>query len=292
MSVIQKSNYKKVKQILWIILFANVGVAVLKIVVGGLINSASLMADGYHSMSDGASNVVGLIGVGIAAKPVDEDHPYGHYKFETLSGLFIAGALFYVAGKIIFDSVPKLSNPSIPNVTIESIVALTMTLIINIFVSYIEYKKGKKLDSYFLISDSMHTRSDIFITVGVLSTLIAVKLGVPPIIDPIVSIGISLIIIKTGYEVLIQAVDVLTDKVTVEPDKIEAVVRTFSEVKGVHKIRSRGTHSHIYIELHILVDPNLNVATTHKLSHDIQSKLRDEIQEQLEANIHIEPINQ
>ena len=93
------NSYRKIKQVLWVILFANFVVAILKVTVGTLIKSASMTADGFHSLTDGSSNIVGLIGIRLASKPVDDDHPYGHGKFETLSSMFIAGMLIFVGGK-------------------------------------------------------------------------------------------------------------------------------------------------------------------------------------------------
>jgi cation diffusion facilitator family transporter len=104
---IYKDVYKKVRQVLWLILFANLAVAVLKIVVGTFVHSASMTADGFHSLTDGSSNIVGIIGIRLASKPVDEDHPYGHRKFETLAGLFIAGMLFFIGGKIIVEAINR-----------------------------------------------------------------------------------------------------------------------------------------------------------------------------------------
>jgi len=181
------NNYKKVKQVLWVILFANFAVALLKIIIGAMIKSSSMTADGFHSLSDGSSNIVGLIGIGLASKPIDKDHPYGHKKFEVLSGLFIAGMLLFIGLKIIFDSFSRFVSPIAPSITIESLVTLILTLLINIMVCTYENRVGKKLNSYILISDSLHTKSDIFVSVGVLVTLTGIKLGLPPIIDPITS---------------------------------------------------------------------------------------------------------
>lgn len=282
-------HYQKVKVILAGILGANLLVAFIKLVVGTMIQSASLTADGYHSLSDGSSNIVGLIGVGLASKPVDEDHPYGHHKFETLSSLFIAAMLFILAGKIFLDAIKNLLNPVAPQVTLESILALVFTLAINIGISTYEYRMGRKLNSYVLMSDALHTRSDIFISIGVFIGLIAMKMGVPAIVDPIISMVISLFIVKAGLEIFTQTVGILTDKATVEVEQVKSVVLGFTHVRDVHKIRSRGSQSGIYVELHVLVDPEINVITAHKLSHDIQDKLREVIQPELEANVHIEP---
>ncbi|MBQ1787139.1 MAG: cation diffusion facilitator family transporter, partial [Turicibacter sp.] len=96
-----QTNYKKVKKVLWIILLANFAVAILKIIVGTTIRSSSMTADGFHSISDGTSNIVGLIGIGLAAKPRDKEHPYGHNKFEVISGLFIGAMLLVLGIKIV-----------------------------------------------------------------------------------------------------------------------------------------------------------------------------------------------
>lgn len=194
-------NFKRVKLVLWIILFANLIVAILKITIGSIIKSTSMTADGFHSLADGSSNVMGLIGIQFASRPVDEDHPYGHRKFEVLAGMFIAAMLFMVGGKVIIGVVNRLINPLMPEITLESLIILLITLFINIFVCIFEYKEGKKLSSQILISDSMHTRSDIYVSLGVLVTLGCIKLGLPTIIDPIVSFIVAGFIIHAGYEV-------------------------------------------------------------------------------------------
>ena len=155
-----ENNFKGSKSS-FIILLANIFIAVLKIITGSIIKSASLTADGFHSLSDASSNIVGLIGIHFASKPKDEDHPYGHNKFETLAGLFISVMLFFAGGKVILGAIERFQNPIALEISIESLIVLIFTLIVNIVVSITEYRKGKELNSPILISDSMHTRSDI-----------------------------------------------------------------------------------------------------------------------------------
>jgi cation diffusion facilitator family transporter len=283
------NNYKSVKTTLWVILFLNLGVAIIKMFVGTLISSSAMFADGVHSLSDGSSNVVGLIGIGFASKPVDEDHPYGHNKFETVSGLFIAVMLLIVAITIIKGGVEKLIDPVVPNITVASLIVLGGTLLVNIFVATYEYKKGKKLNSLILISDSMHTRSDIYVTIGVLISLVGVKLGLPPIIDPIVSLAVALVIIKAAYDIFIETNGILTDKAVEDSKNIECVVLSFPDVKVVHKIRSRGTTNCMYIDMHVQVRPNMTVEASHVLIHEIEQKIKSEINENSQTIIHIEP---
>ncbi|MGO0834590.1 cation diffusion facilitator family transporter [Clostridioides difficile] len=282
-------NYKKVKQVLWIILFANFAVALLKIIIGNQIKSYSMTADGFHSLSDGASNIVGLIGIFFASKPKDKNHPYGHKKFEIITSLFISGMLFVIAIKIILSAVLRIANPVVPAITIESLIALIITLFINIFVCMYEYRIGTKLNSYVLILDSLHTRSDIFVSLGVLVTLVGVKLGFPVIIESIVPIIISAFIIYSAYGIFRPSIGILVDRVAVDEDYIKEIVFEFNEVRDVHNIRSRGSKSSIYIDMHVMVDPFISVEQSHDLTHKIEKQIQEEINENAQVIVHIEP---
>ena len=283
------NNYKKVKQVLWLILFANFGVALLKIIVGTIINSASMTADGFHSVSDGTSNIVGLIGIGLASKPKDKEHPYGHNKFEVICSLFIGAMLLFLGYKIISDAILSFKNPVIPDISIESLIALVITLITNVFVYNYEHKAGEKLNSYILISDSLHTKSDIFVSIGVLATLIGIKLGLPSIIDSIASLVVAGFILHASYEIFKSTIDVLVDKAILDDKEILEAIKDFKEIKCCHDIRSRGSENNIHVDMHILVDPNMTIEDGHKLSHDIEDKIRKITNESTQVIVHIEP---
>lgn len=285
----ENTVYKKVQQILILILFANLLVAILKIVLGTWIKSASMTADGFHSLSDGSSNIVGIIGIRLAASPKDEDHPYGHHKFETMTGLIIAAFLFVVAVNIIRQAFERFQNPVMPNITVASLIVLLVTLAINIVVAVTEFRQGKQLNSAILVSDSMHTRSDIYVSVGVLATLLGIKLGLPPIIDPIVSLVVAGFIIYAGLEIFKENSNVLLDRAVVDAEQIRQVALGFKEIHDVHKIRSRGTQNSPFIDLHILVDPDLNAEQIHALTHDLEEACRQAIHENVQLITHVEP---
>lgn len=287
----ESRNYQKVKQVLWIILFANIGVAFLKIIIGTAIKSSSMTADGFHSLSDGSSNIVGLIGIYLASKPKDKEHPYGHEKFEVMSSLFIGAMLVFVSGKIIFDVFERFNNSIIPSISTTSLIVLIITLFINILVSSYEYKIGKKLNSYILVSDSMHTRSDIFVSIGVLFTLVGVKLGLPPVIDGIASLAVSGFIFYSAYEIFKQSTGVLVDQAIVEEQIIKDIIYTFEEVKDVHEIRSRGSANDAYIDMHILVDPGITVEHSHNLIHEIECTIQNKVNINAQVIVHIEPFS-
>lgn len=282
-------NYKKIRKVLWIILLANLLVALLKIVIGRLIKSSSITADGFHSLSDGSSNIVGLIGIGLASKPIDKDHPYGHKKFEVLSGLFIAAMLVFMGVKIIINGIIGFTAPKALSITPESLITILITLFINILVSKYEYSIGKKLNSYILISDSLHTKSDIFVSLGVLTTLIGIKLGLPPIVDSIASLVVAGFILNAAYEIFVSTSGILVDKAILDDEFIKNAISDFSEIKDIHNIRSRGSENNIYIDMHIMLDPKYSVEDSHVLLHRIENKLREKTNNTTEVIIHVEP---
>lgn len=282
-------NFSKVKKLLWIILFANLAVAAIKIAMGYMIKSSSLTADGFHSLTDGSSNIIGLIGIHFAAMPVDQDHPYGHSKFETLAGLFIAVMLFILGLRVVSNAILNILHPITPTVSTESLIAILITLIINMAVSKIEYQQGKKLQSTILISDSLHTRSDIFISLGVLCTLTLVRLGLPPIVDSMASLVVAAFVLHAAYEIFNETSSVLVDQAAVSTEAVTGIIMTFPQVRNVHKIRSRGSQHNIYIDLHLLIEPDMNIEASHKLMHDIEAKLCLELKKSVQTHIHLEP---
>lgn len=279
----------KVKKTLWLILVANLVVAAIKIVVGTVINSASLLADGYHSLTDGVSNVIGLVGIKIAAKPVDSDHPYGHHKYEYLTGLFIGGMLFVIVGKVIMQAVTRLFSPVVPLISSESLAALLVTIIINIAVSTYEYRRGKALGSYILRADALHTKSDIYISLGVLFSLVGVKFGAPVIIDPLASFLVAGFILHAGVEIIRSTSDILVDKAIIDTKLIEDIAISFAEVKGVHDIRSRGSKQDVFVDMHILIESDMSVAAAHQLVHAIEDAIRQQFDGHVSVLIHTEP---
>lgn len=285
-------RFAKIKNVLWIILFANLFVALAKIFLGSFIKSATVLSDGLHSLSDASSNVVGLIGVGLAAKPKDQDHPYGHQKFETLTSLLIVAMLFYLASKLIYSSLLKFSNPIRPEITSLAFIVMLITLSINIFVSSYEAKKGKELKSMILMADSMHTRSDIFISLGVIVTLAALKLGAPTIIDPLVSILVAFLILHAAWRIYKEASGVLVDSAILDERLIKNLLLSLPGVLGVHKIRSRGSMDMVHLDMHVEADPNITLREAHSLADQIEDLLKKEFETPLDVIVHMEPLDE
>lgn len=280
---------EKVRKVLIAILVANIAVAATKLFLGYMVKSNSLVADGYHSMTDGFSNIAGLIGIYMAMRPIDREHPYGHKKFENMTGLFIGVMLFLFSLSVAKDAIYGMSNPVVPQISTVSLIALAATLLVNIFIATYEQKKGKELESDILLADAAHTKSDIFVTIGVLATLLAIKFGAPPIIDPVISIVVVVFIWNAAISVLKRTSAALVDSAAVEVEQIKSITMEFPEVVTVHKIRSRRAGNDIYVDMHIHVDGQMSIEKAHALSHAIEDRLKEELHSDMQVIIHTEP---
>ena len=270
-------------------LILNWVVALAKIIYGLSSRCFSMTADGFHSLSDGTSNIIGIVGIHFACQPVDKDHPYGHKKSETLFSLGIAAMLFIVAFNLLKQGFQRLHQPVLFQPDLGSFTVMLITLAINIYVMRYEYKKGQALKSDILISDSLHTRADIFTSFSVIISLIITRLGFP-LIDPIVTILISLFIGYAAFQIAKQSSDVLCDTaVFLDDQKVKDIVLKIEGVSACHKIRSRGRIDDIYIDLHVQVPPNMHINDAHQISYRIEEAIKSAIPGITDVVVHMEP---
>ena len=206
-----ETRFKRIRNILIAILVLNWIVSLVKIIYGHLTNCGSMAADGLHSFSDGASNIIGVVAISIAARPADKDHPYGHRKYETFASIAISILLFLIAFNLIRFSMHRLFNPIIPEVNLMSFGVMILTIVVNCSVFFYERVKSKELKSDILFADAEHTRTDILVSISVLFTLLAVRAGFP-MIDTIVSFVIAVFIGRSAINIMRASSNVLCDR--------------------------------------------------------------------------------
>ena len=284
-------HFKKIRTVLILVLLLNWIVAAAKILYGIITQSSAMSADGFHSFSDGASNIIGLIAITVASRPRDSDHPYGHKKYETFAAIVIAILLFIISFNLIRGGVIRFLHPVLPEVTLISFIVMIATLAVNCIVYIYEKGESKVLRSDILSADAEHTRSDMLISISVIAALIAVKSGFP-VIDPIVSVFIALLIAYSGFEILKRSSDVLCDRMVIPASAIERVVLSVEGVRGCHDIRTRGRQDDINIDLHIMVDTDMTIGKAHSLNHIIQDIIKHKIEGVTDISIHIEPFKE
>ena len=282
------SRDREIRKVLWLILLLNLLVAGAKLIYGYSTAALSMWADGLHSVFDGTSNVVGLIGIWAAAHPPDESHPYGHRKFESFAAFTISVFLFLACFKILENSYHRLITPDIPRVTWLSFAIMLTTIGVNVFVTRYEHRRGDELKSEILHADSMHTLSDVYSSISVLVGLTAIRMGFP-ILDPIMAVVIAGFIGKTGFKILFETSNVLSDASRVDPERVRNVVMKIPGVKSCHSIRTRGLESHVFVDCHIHVEPNMTAQKSHDLVHEIEDRIKNEMSEVADVVIHVEP---
>jgi cation diffusion facilitator family transporter len=287
-TLLKKDYTVQVRKVLLYTLCLNSFVAFAKIIYGYITNSVAIMSDGFHSFFDGISNIVGLVGTWIASHPPDEDHPYGHGKYETLFTIIISVMIFTTCFQILKKVYFSFVEGYRTIVTPLSFTIMFITMGVNIFVMLYESKKGKELESSFLIADAMHTKSDIFASLAVIISLIFTKIGYP-LADPLMGIFITFFIARIGYHILKEASDILVDTVCLDTSAIRFVVDRINGVKGCHDIRTRGSMNSVYLDLHVLVDSNLPTEKAHEIADNIEKEIKQEFPAIVDIVVHIEP---
>ena len=286
--VLAVTRHSAVNRVLLRVLILNLAVAGAKLVFGYATGAVSIISDGFHSLTDSASNVVGLVGLRASGKPPDEDHPYGHRKYETLAAAGIFIFLLLVVVEVGRAALHRLAGGGAPRVTILSFVVMIGTLIINVFVVRYERGEARRLSSELLQADAMHTRSDVLTSCAVLVSLAAVWIGFP-ILDPIGGMVIAVFIARTGWGIARDTSDVLADRVVLAEDDIRRVVMSTPDVVGCHQIRSRGSADHTFLDLHVWYPATMPLHEAHRLSHIVKDRLMSTYPQIADAIIHIEP---
>jgi cation diffusion facilitator family transporter len=270
------------------VLLFNLAVAGAKLALGYATGAVSIVSDGFHSLTDSASNVIGLIGLRASRKPADADHPYGHRKYETLAagGIFVFMLLAVL--EIGRSALMHLRRPSPPDVTIASVLVMLGTLGVNIAVVRYEAGEGRRHNSELLLADATHTRSDIYVTCGVLLALAGVRLGFP-LLDPVSALIVAVIILRAGFQIARDASGILSDRIVIDEEAIRRVVMSVPEVLGCHHIRTRGPLDHVFLDLHVWFPADAPLRDAHSLSHVVKDRLMEQFPQIADAIIHIEP---
>ncbi|NBO63482.1 MAG: cation transporter [Acidobacteria bacterium] len=281
-----------VQRVLLVTLGLNLAVVAGKLVAGLIAGSLSVISDAIHSSVDSLNNVVGLVVTRYASAEPDENHPYGHAKFETLAAFVIAGFLFVTCYQIGLSAIGRLIEPPAkpPAVSWLTLGVMIVTIVTNIVVTVYEHREGRRLRSDFLIADAIHTRSDVVVSCAILIGLFLIRQGYYWL-DPILSLGVAVFIAWSGYQIFKSTVPVLVDEAPVPASRIASISVGVSGVHSVHDVRSRSHGGEIFIEMHMHVEPRIELdhLATHAVTEAVEERLR-EVLGRVTATIHVEPL--
>jgi cation diffusion facilitator family transporter len=280
---------RRVRFVLLVTLALNLAVAVSKIVVGYMASALSVRADGFHSLTDGLNNVVALIGVAIASRPPDAEHPYGHRRFELFAATIIGLSLLAMSVDVAKGAYLRLQGDAVlPDIDALVFVTLIVTLIVNIGVTVYESRVAAETGSVLLASDATHTRSDVLVTVSVLVAILVVKSGYPTV-DVLAAMAIAVFIAVAGLRVLKQTLSSLADTASLDVAQVKAIAMAVDGVRGAHHVRSRGAEGHIFLDLHLEIDGARTLDDAHRITHAAMEALMAALPGIIDVTVHTEP---
>ncbi len=269
----------------------NLFLSVIKIVGGIYGQSQALLADGIHSLSDLASDAMVLLAVKHAGEDADEDHPYGHGRYETLATVALGLLLMIIAGGIAYKAVLRLENPE--EIAIPAFFTLVIALISifsNEWLYQITHRVAQKIRSPLLEANAWHHRSDAVSSIVVLIGIGATYIGYP-LLDAIAAILVALMIAKIGLDLSKQSVQELVDT-ALEPEMVEQIKQTIlsiDDVRELHLLRTRRMGHHALVDVHIQVSPKLSVSEGHHITESVEKALCDSFDEINDVTVHIDP---
>jgi cation diffusion facilitator family transporter len=277
---------------------SNAFLVLIKLFVGIIIGSISVISEAIHSGVDVLAAIVAVVGVRQSDQPADEEHAFGHGKFENLSSLIQAILIFLAAAWIIYESIIKLIHPRSLEGPGIGIVVMLVSALVNGGVAWLLFKVGSASNSLALKADAWHCLTDVYTSAGVMLGLCAVqagKLWFPRAdfswIDPIAAIIVALLIIKAAGRLTAESVSDLLD-VRLPPHEEQAIKRIidakYPHISGHHKFRTRKSGNVRFVEFHIYVDPAMSVHSSHSLSHALAEEIK-QVLPGTEVSVHIEP---
>ena len=279
---------RRAAKTLAVALSVNSVIAIAKIVMGVFSGSVSILADGFDSLLDALSEIIGLIAVFFTAQPADLDHPYGHRKAETLGTLSIAILMFVAAALIVRNGVVALVEGTGPEIGWLSFAVMGVALLAKGGLVLWQRVQSRDLDSDLLLADFMQTRNDVLVAAAVIVGLIATTAGFVWV-DAVLGLVVAGVVVAGGIKVIRTASWVLLDSTSVDPKLIEYVAKSIPEVKDCHAVRTRGRPSEMFMDLHVMVDPELTVLEGHRVSHEVANLMRSEIPGVKDVVVHLEP---
>lgn len=294
----KSSREKEVARVTCIGSLTNFLLLIFKFIAGIAGNSAAMIADAVHSLSDFITDIIVIVFVRISGKPEDEGHDYGHGKYETLATAIIGLILFFVGIGILLNGtksvIDTIRGKPLAAPSMLALIAAALSIILKEVLYRYTIIKSKKLNSQAMVANAWHHRSDAFSSIGTFTGIGgAICLGERwRILDPLAAIIVSVFIMKVSFQLLKPCVDELLECSLPEEteNRILEIIQSFSEVSAPHHLRTRRIGNHLAIEVHIRMDGNISLVKAHSLASKIEKRLKEEFGEETHVGIHMEPL--
>ncbi len=291
--ITENDAYKKGTAGAWFGIVGNIFLAAIKFLTGILGHSAAMVADAIHSLSDILSSVIVLIGLKVARRRPDKEHPYGHSKAESVSAQIVSAFLVFLGGMVFLNSWKSIPKSDYEAPSFYVLIIAFISIVIKEALFQYKSRLGKSIHSSALVADAWHHRSDALSSIAVLVGVSLVLVGGPKfhIADHIAAMVVALIICYTGVKMLLKTSSELMDQVLTGPpaERIKRLAAQVPGVKSVEKLFIRKSGMDLVIDIHIEVDPGLSVIEGHNIAREVKTKLMEQVRSLKGVLVHVEP---
>jgi cation diffusion facilitator family transporter len=269
---------------------SNIVLIAFKITAGILMGSISVISEAAHSAVDLLASLVAWFSIKKAGEPADQEHPFGHGKFENISGFFEAILIFFVAGMIVYEAIKKMFHPGEVTRIDWGIGVMLVSVIVNFAISRMLFITAKKEKSIALEADGIHLSVDVLTSLSVIAGLVAIKLTHWTILDPIIAIFVACMICKASVDLTKKSIHDLADRSLPEEEleSIRGILREHTEIIDYHKLRTRQSGKRREIDIHITMDKNTTLDKSHELCDKIETRIQDAFPGAY-ITLHVEP---
>lgn len=272
--------------------FSNTLLVIVKLIAGIVVGSVAIISEALHSLNDLVASLIAFYSLRVASVPPDEEHQFGHGKAESIAATIEAILIFGAAFVILYEAIKRIISGKIIMTSLHwGLAAIAFSAVANFFVSYYLFKVAKKTDSAALSADAYHLRTDVYLCLGVFTSLIIIRITKINILDPVIAIGVALYTCKMAFDISKISIQSLMDiALPSSEQKIVASIieEHWKDYVEYHNLRTRKSGSERQIDLHLVVSKNLSVDEAHKFCEHLEEDIKKKIPA-VNIVIHIEP---
>ncbi len=284
---------QQIQRASWISILGNGILSLLKIGAGFISGSLAVVADGLDSFSDIIISILTLVTARILTRPPDKNYPYGYEKAETISTNILAFIIFFAGAQLMITTVKKLISGIVTEIPGKLALVITgVSILGKMFLSYYQFRIGKKTQSAMLIANGKNMQNDVLISVSVLAGLIFIYVFRLPVLDTIAAFLVSIWIIKTAVLIFLQTNRELMDG-TQDCSIYDKIFKAIHAVEGVHhphRVRARNIGHKVMINIDLEVDGGLTLNEAHELAHSVENSIKEHVENVFDVSIHVEPL--
>lgn len=292
--IVSEDEFQRVaNKVSFVTIIGNILLSVMKLIAGFIAHSNAMISDAIHSASDVFSTFVVIIGIKLASKKADKEHPYGHERLECVAAIVLSMVLFITGLGIGATALKNITSGDYNNIVVPGILALVAAIVSIVSKEamywYTRYN-AKRIDSSALMADAWHHRSDAFSSIGALIGIAGARLGFP-IMDSIASLIIFVFIIKAAYDIFKDAIDKMVDHACDDDtvNQIRECVMKHEDVLGIDMLQTRIFGNKIYVDLEIATDGSYTLSKAHTIAESVHDDIEKSFPKVKHIMVHVNP---